>query len=891
MRVKRARPPLSIIKMKRHLLAALLVFSALCLSCKKDNPVEQGPEIELPADFVCPDPASGITVEPKLPDADGACTIYFKPTATSSVSSSLYNCTSDIYVHIGVYHDDEWKYVPAQWNQNISKCKMEKVGENSYKLEVGPSIREYFASGTTPVSRIAMVMRSADGTKQTKPDQFNSVTDNKYKDGEFTPAKVVEAPMPEGVREGINYNSDGSVTLVLADKASDGSHYDYSYVIGEFSKWKRVDEYAMKRDSDKGCWWYTMTGVQADKEYMYQYYVGNSAESFRIHDPYTEIVYDPWNDKYISTSTYPDMPAYPEETKGLVGAFKVARDGYSWKTPDFKIQDENNLVIYEMHLRDFSATHDINGAMEHLDYIQNLGVNAIELMPVQEFDGNDSWGYNPCSYFALDKAYGTRKMYKDFIDECHSRGIAVIFDVVYNHVTGSHPMARLYWNSTDNNVSSINPWFNVVTPHGFGVYHDWNHINKQTVEHVKRSLEYLLNEYHIDGFRFDLTKGFTNNSGKDSSFDQQRVDILKGYGSYIKSINPDAVVILEHFVDAENYVLHEAGMHVWGNNNYNYSQIVKGANADLSYIFDSTNTRVGYMESHDEERLCVSTTAGSSTSVKWGLVGTMNNWGTTPDIALAQDQEFFSAKNVTFTASDEFKIRGNGSWDDKYNYGAAAAGTKLTLGAPYILTLGSSSQNMKAPAAGTYDVFFSATKGCVWLMTPGERPQGGDTDAVGLKLRRAGLAAAFFLTVPGPKMIWQFGELGYDYSIDYNDRTGAKPIKWEYYYDAQRRELYNTYAGLLRFRNENPEFFSRGAEFKAQVSNSYFADGKFLFGEAAGKHFCVMGNFDSTEKEITANLPVEATWTNYFDSSESQKTSSYTVKLKPGEFRLLVDFK
>lgn len=69
-----------------------------------------------------------------------------------------------------------------------------------------------------------------------------------------------------------------------------------------------------------------------------------------------------------------------------------------------------------------------------------MGVDAIELMPVQEFDGNDSWGYNPCFFFALDKAYGTPKMYKDFIDACHRKGMAVILDVVYNHATGNMPL-------------------------------------------------------------------------------------------------------------------------------------------------------------------------------------------------------------------------------------------------------------------------------------------------------------------------------------------------------------------------------------------------------------------------------------------------------------------
>ena len=76
-------------------------------------------------------------------------------------------------------------------------------------------------------------------------------------------------------------------------------------------------------------------------------------------------------------------------------------------------------------------------------------------MPVQEFEGNNSWGYNPFYFFALDKAYGTKEDYKAFIDECHSQGIAVLFDVVYNHATGSHTFARLFWNSSTNKTAVV----------------------------------------------------------------------------------------------------------------------------------------------------------------------------------------------------------------------------------------------------------------------------------------------------------------------------------------------------------------------------------------------------------------------------------------------------
>ena len=103
-------------------------------------------------------------------------------------------------------------------------------------------------------------------------------------------------------------------------------------------------------------------------------------------------ILDPDNDKDISASTYNENLVYPKGGVGIVSTFKIQKDSYNWKYNDFKIANPKQLVIYELHLRDFTATSDINGAMGKLSYLKEMGVNAIELMPVQEFDGNDSWG-------------------------------------------------------------------------------------------------------------------------------------------------------------------------------------------------------------------------------------------------------------------------------------------------------------------------------------------------------------------------------------------------------------------------------------------------------------------------------------------------------------------
>ena len=832
-----------------------------------------------------PEPTSGIEVDPVCPNADKPCTIVFKPAS----DNPLYGHAGELYGHFGVVVDGEWMYVPTDWGTTEEKTHFTKVAENHWEFKMEPSIREYFQSGETPVTKIALIVRTADGSiKSHEADQFCSVIDDKYQAEEFTPDPLVTKKLPEGVKHGINYNADGSVTFVFYDKDTAGQSHKYCYIVGDWNEWTRKTEGAMYYDGSQGCWWITLDGFDADKEYRFQYRLGNtSGNDTYVSDPYTEIVYDQWNDQYID-----GVPAFPAGAKQLVSAFQINKPEYAWKHKDFKVEDKNDLVIYEMLFRDFTTSQDIEGAMAQLDYIENLGVNAIELMPIQEFDGNLSWGYNPNHYFALDKYYGTREEYKDFIDECHARGIAVIVDVVYNHATGSHPWAKMWWDGANNCTAENNPWFNVVAKHEFNVYHDMNHENAMVKEHVKRSLEHLLNEYDVDGFRFDLTKGFTQNNtlgdvGAWGRYDQSRVNILKGYADHIWSVNENAVVIFEHLADfSEEKVLAEHGIKLWRNMNGTYRSAVNGGSGDFSGSYERTSGLYGgwvsYMESHDEERLCYGAGADAST-VTWGICGTLTNWSS--DITMAADGAFFSAKNVTFKADDMFKIRKVGEWNDAFNYGASTKGYKLPLNTEYKLTLGSGSQDMAVPAAGTYDVYFSLDAEKVWLMEAGKRPAdpsvtpggGAADDPFTVAMRRAGASAAFFLTVPGPKMIWQFGEIGYDYSIDYNDRTGEKPVVTdEYMAVPARKALYDTYAALLKFRRENPRFFDSDASFTWTPTGNL----KTITCTADGKTFHVVGNF--AKDQVSYTVP-SGTWTDYINGG----TVSGNITLKEGEFRLL----
>ena len=859
--------------------AEFIVASPGCEPVKVTVTQEQGnPE---KGEFY-PVPESGIEVEPLCPNADKPCTIKFKPSA----GNPLYDYTDELYAHLGVVVDGEWEFVPSDWGTTDEKVHFKKVSENHWELKLEPTVREYFQSGETPITKLAMIVRTADGnTKSHNDDQFCSAIDNKYQAEVFTPDPVVVESLPQGVVQGINYNPDGTVTFVLYDRDTKGKRHDYCYIVGDWNEWQRNSDGAMRWDKENTSWWITLDGFEADKEYRFQYRMGSGSSDIYLSDPYTEIVYDQWNDKYIS-----GVPAFPEGAKQLVSAFQINKPVYNWQHKDFEVEDKNDLVIYEMLFRDFTKSQNIAGAMAELDYIENLGVTAVQLMPIQEFDGNNSWGYNPNHWFALDKYYGTREEYKAFVDECHRRGLAVIVDVVYNHATGSHPWAKMYWNG--DRTAANNPWFNEYPTHPYNVYHDMNHENAMVKEHVKKSLEYLLTEYDVDGFRFDLTKGFTQKQTDPDvtawgRYDQSRVDILKGYADHIWSVNDNAVVIFEHLSDwDEEEALANHGMQLWRNVNHEYRSAVAGASGNFSNMYSTKpfGGYVGYMESHDEERLCYGV-GGDASSVTWGVIGLGNDWDN--DKIMSKDGAFFSVKNVTVTATDRFKIRKAGEWNDAYNYGASTDNYKLTVGQGYALTNGNSSKDMYVPAAGTYDIYFSHEAEMVWLMNKGERPAdpsvtpGEQEDALEVAMRRAGASAAFFLTVPGPKMIWQFGEIGYDYTIEHNGRTGEKPVVTaEYMAVPARKALYDTYATLLKFRKENPRFFDKDAKFEWTPSGTL----KTIKCTVDGNTFRVVGNFGKSSATYT--FPAESTWYDYFEGG----VIGGTVTLKQGEFKLVTDF-
>ena len=600
------------------------------------------------------------------------------------------------------------------------------------------------------------------------------------------------SPAPIGIMDGINYQGSASVTLSLF-----APYKQFVYVIGDFNDWMVDTLYYMKREEinpDSVRFWITFYGLTPGEEYAFQYLVDGE---LRIGDPYTDKILDPYNDHHIPTDIYPNLKEYPAgKTSDLVSIFQTDQVPFNWVYSDtFQRPENKDLVIYEMLLRDFLEKHDYQTLMDTLGYFKKLGINAIELMPFNEFEGNSSWGYNPSFYFAPDKYYGPKNDLKRFIDECHRHGIAVIQDIVLNHAYGQCTLARLYWDEQNNRPSAENPWLNQVSPNPvFSWGNDFNHESAATRIFVDRVNRYWITEYKVDGFRFDFTKGFTNTPGDGSNFDWSRINILKRMADKIWEADTTVYVILEHFApNDEEKILAEYshGMMLWGNLNYNYNEATMGwhefGKSDFSGgYYDNRNWTkphlVTYMESHDEERLMF--------------------------------------KNVTY---------GNGS--------------------------------------GNYSVQDTITA-----------------------LQRIQMVGAFFFTYPGPKMIWQFGELGYDYSIDYNGRIGEKPIRWDYLNQPMRERLYKTYAEYLKLRNENEVFRSPNTNVDFWLND--INGRKRIRLMHPSMNVTIVGNFGVTDQVIDPQFLYPGTWYDYFSGdSVIVGGSGLSINLYPGQFRIFTDVK
>ena len=408
------------------------------------------------------------------------------------------------------------------------------------------------------------------------------------------PYEVIDNPVPAGISDGLNMDGNQiTIALYAPDKefVSVKGSWNTAFPNGEL----------MYLSGDT-LWWYETT--LENGQYNYQY---NIEGLKNLADPWSKDV--DWVDPNAGWES-----GYYGHAKTV---FTVGQTDYSWTDEDFTRPAQNEAVIYELHIGDFAADSESHGTFNDVTtaiqegYFDNLGVNAIELMPVNEFEGGYSWGYDSTFPMAPESSYGTPDDLKNLINTAHEHDIAVLIDVVFNHLWGSSPLFQLYqpadnYEYEDHDYSNCPYFSNALSDWGYKL----NHWSPRTRKFTDDVLFTWVNDYHADGFRFDYTPGV--------GWDSQSEFGATHYSNMLDWIDPTLILIAEednanqvnitgfdsgwdysyhHTLFANIVAVNHEG-HWWGD----MDDMVNHIDAFSQGYNDHTGQLI-YSESHDEGRI------------------------------------------------------------------------------------------------------------------------------------------------------------------------------------------------------------------------------------------------------------------------------------------------
>jgi len=861
-----------------------------------------------------------ITTSPTPVIANQSATITFNKTGTP-----LAAYTGVIYAYVGVtVNGVQWQNIKGSpiWGNNTQPT-MTPVNSTTSTLTISPDLFTYFGvANNNSITQICIIFRSADASIQTSDAfipvgafQYNltapmlnsntiitsgsnvavsanntngSATYQLFVNGATTPINTqttssysftdtnvtvnknyelrvtqgvttftgrfsvivnpgtVSGAMPAGLVDGINYNPTDATKATLVLNAPLKS---FVYVAGSFNNWQPNATHAMKRDTAPGStkYWVELTGLTPGQIYAYQYWVCdvvnvplNSPAIVKTADPFSTLVLSPFDDpEIINLGVFPGLPVYTAIAPGQEREVTVLQTGpnnlfsYNWSeaTTNFVKPKKKDLVFYEVLVRDFDATRTYQDLIDKMDYFKNLKINAIKIMPVMEFEGNMSWGYNTSFHMALDKRYGPPVKLKEFVDLCHQNGIAVVLDLALNHVFGRSPLERMWmldpdndgWANTNLNgerTTSENPYINLTPRHSYNVGSDINHFRETgpggnlANTYSLRTIQYWIQEFKIDGYRWDLTKGFTNactanNESCTNGYQADRVAKMKWYAQNQWAADPNSYVIFEHLgtggsaaeeVEWANFsppapfptqTAEQKGIMQWRKMTDPYADLVKGNYADLNGVADPSHRFVGYAESHDEERI---------------VYKALNDGGA--------NQTFGNLSKVL----------------------------------------------QRLPAMGS-----------------------------------------MLFLVPGPKMIWHFGDLGWDESIftcsngtvQFNDgcKLDTKPQpQWteNWMSDPARMNVYNQWAKLIDLKKTENVFENGQHSFNLSVTGSPRLDVWTSTTPTTDLSYVfVRTNFSDNTLNTAGGFPYVGTWYDLMDNSVvTVNATNQNITIEPGGFKV-----
>ncbi|MEQ1765659.1 MAG: alpha-amylase family glycosyl hydrolase [Pyrinomonadaceae bacterium] len=364
-------------------------------------------------------------------------------------------------------------------------------------------------------------------------------------------------------------------------------------VIGDFSNWKEVP---MTKGSDG---YFSVVVKLADAAYQYKFKIRSKSW---FNQP------DEWK-----TITDPYATDVDQLTQNAILKMKDGKkivDEYVWRSDAVPLPENSHLVIYEMHVGDFSGGENdpfergaYTDVIEKLDYLSDLGINAIELMPLKTTPGDFNWGYSPAHYFAPEPSYGSTAELKRLVDECHARGVRVIVDGVYNHASTSNALTQIdhdYWFRREGKDPEQNwgPEFNYeLIDDRFGIC--------PAREFILDSIRYFIYEYRIDGIRFDAAKQINN-------FDALREFVR--HGRKMAEMKP-FFTVAEYIPPSPEVTEPDGPIESCWNDSFMYSMLeyLGGETPNLEKIkfaidprrlgFAGTTSTTNYLSNHDQNRV------------------------------------------------------------------------------------------------------------------------------------------------------------------------------------------------------------------------------------------------------------------------------------------------
>jgi 1,4-alpha-glucan branching enzyme len=272
-------------------------------------------------------------------------------------------------------------------------------------------------------------------------------------------------------------------------------------------------------------WVGTVAGTKAGDQYRYVIRIGNVTREF--NDPRAQ---------QLTGFELPNgfgLPGNDDKPKSVI--IDPAFDMPAFTEPTF-----NAMVIYELHIGTFANT--FSGAVEKLDYLKNLGINAVEVLPITQnplfsdhSPADHDWGYDSVELFAVKSKYGTPRDFKELVKQCHQRQIAVIVDVVYNHLVANNLLNQFGGFSLPQIPAGIYFYGGDRASTGFGPRPDYG--RPQVRQYISDNALLLLRDYGVDGLRFDDTIDIRT-FGQPRTTNNEGVQLLQEINSAYRNSDP-----------------------------------------------------------------------------------------------------------------------------------------------------------------------------------------------------------------------------------------------------------------------------------------------------------------------------------------------------------------